>query len=404
MKSKLIVFNAVAVTGMAMQVWAADPQNNNKIYREPSDKTFRDREELRTSPARQRLGEMEKAEKILGMEIKNSQDQKIGKVKDLAINFERGRIAEVIASINGVSGLIAAPPQIFMVDRAEKVLRVHQDQDQFKNAPKVDLSKWKETTQNAQVMEVYHFYGTTSDYFNEGSAVEGRLVVKGGEGTGYLERASKVIGMPARNLQDEKLGKVEDLMVDLQAGRITEVVISSGGFLGIGDELSVVPPTVFRFNPERDRLQLDTTREALKEAPHFKSGEWPDVGEPAYVTRVYKSYQVEPYWSSDADNTARNVRDRDSSTLKPTDQGSNKGDVSTTAQIRKAILAREGMSVNARNVKIITLNGRVTLRGTVNTEEERQRIGEIAARIVPANNVDNQLEVKRGAPRTTTSD
>ena len=300
--------------------------------------------------------------------------------------------------------MIAAPPQIFMVDRAEKVLRVNQDQDQFKNAPKVDLSKWKETTQNAQVMEVYHFYGTTSDYFNEGSAVEGRLVVKGGEGTGYLERASKVIGMPARNLQDEKLGKVEDLMVDLQAGRITEVVISSGGFLGIGDELSVVPPTVFRFNPERDRLQLDTTREALKEAPHFKSGEWPDVGEPAYVTRVYKSYQVEPYWSSDADNTARNVRDRDSSTLKPTDQGSNKGDVSTTAQIRKAILAREGMSVNARNVKIITLNGRVTLRGTVNTEEERQRIGEIAARIVPANNVDNQLEVKHGTPRTTTSD
>src|SRR5213079_1833839 len=108
--------NAVAVTGMAMlQVWAAYPQNNNKIYREPSDKTFRDREELRTSPARQRLGEMEKAEKILGMEIKNSQVQKIGKVKDLAINFERGRIAEVIASINGVSGLIAAPPQIFMV-------------------------------------------------------------------------------------------------------------------------------------------------------------------------------------------------------------------------------------------------------------------------------------------------
>ena len=76
MKSKLIVFNAVAVTGMAMQVWAADPQHNNKIYREPSDKTFRDREELRTSPARQRLGEMEKAEKILGMEIKNSQTKR----------------------------------------------------------------------------------------------------------------------------------------------------------------------------------------------------------------------------------------------------------------------------------------------------------------------------------------
>ncbi len=52
------------------------------------------------------------------------------------------------------------------------------------------------------------------------------------------------------------------------------------------------------------------------------------------------------------------------------------------------------MSVNARNVKIITRNGRVTLRGPVNTVEEKTLIGDIANRIVTADNVDNQLEVK----------
>jgi osmotically-inducible protein OsmY len=96
-----------------------------------------------------------------------------------------------------------------------------------------------------------------------------------------------------------------------------------------------------------------------------------------------------------ADNTQRNVRDRDSRTLTPLDQGNSQVDVNTTAQIRKEILATKGMTTNGKNVKIITLNGHVTLRGPVNTAEEKTRIGEIANRIAQSSNVDNQLEVSQ---------
>lgn len=78
----------------------------------------------------------------------------------------------------------------------------------------------------------------------------------------------------------------------------------------------------------------------------------------------------------------------------PLDQGSSKTDLATTAQIRKEIMAGKNMSVNAQNVKIITNNGQVTLRGPVNSEAERQRVGTIADKIARAENVDNQLEVK----------
>ena len=102
--------------------------------------------------------------------------------------------------------------------------------------------------------------------------------------------------------------------------------------------------------------------------------------------------QTEP--AAAADNTARNVRDRDAASKTPLDQGTNKADTEITARIRKDILAQEGLSVNARNIKIITNNGVVTLRGPVNTAEEKQRIGEIAGNAAPQANVDNQLEVK----------
>ena len=94
------------------------------------------------------------------------------------------------------------------------------------------------------------------------------------------------------------------------------------------------------------------------------------------------------------DNTARNVRDRENRTLTPLAQGNSKADRDTTAQIRKKIVAGKNMSVNARNVKIITVEGRVTLRGPVNTVEEKHLIGEMAAGIARSENVDNQLEVK----------
>jgi osmotically-inducible protein OsmY len=107
---------------------------------------------------------------------------------------------------------------------------------------------------------------------------------------------------------------------------------------------------------------------------------------------------VEPYFNTDAtadaDNTRRNVRDRDDQTLTPLNQGNSKADIETTAQIRKEIIAGKNMSVTARNVKIITNNGRVTLRGPVDTAEEKRLIGEIASKIATLENVDNQLEVK----------
>jgi putative membrane protein len=94
------------------------------------------------------------------------------------------------------------------------------------------------------------------------------------------------------------------------------------------------------------------------------------------------------------DNTARNMRDRDANTLTPLDQGNNKADTATTAQIRREIMALDDISINAQNVKIITNDGRVTLRGPVNSAEERRLIGDIATRIVTSEHTDNQLEVR----------
>ena len=94
------------------------------------------------------------------------------------------------------------------------------------------------------------------------------------------------------------------------------------------------------------------------------------------------------------DNTGRNVRDR-GATLTSGDQSESKADLTTTQKIRQAVVADKSLSMTAHNVKIITVDGVVTLRGPVKTDDERTKIAAKAAQLAGADKVENQLEVAK---------
>jgi hyperosmotically inducible periplasmic protein len=97
----------------------------------------------------------------------------------------------------------------------------------------------------------------------------------------------------------------------------------------------------------------------------------------------------------DADNTGRNVRDRNDQALTSGNQSESEGDRTITQKIRQAIVDDDSLSTNAKNVKIITVNGVVTLRGPVNNDRERNEIANKARAVSGVKNVDNQLEIVR---------
>lgn len=98
--------------------------------------------------------------------------------------------------------------------------------------------------------------------------------------------------------------------------------------------------------------------------------------------------------TKDADNTSKNERDRDSKTLTPGDQSETAVDRKLTQAIRQAIMKDSSLTMTAKNVKIITAGGKVTLRGPVNTAEEKTRIDDLAKAAAGQIPVDNQLEIK----------
>jgi len=103
-------------------------------------------------------------------------------------------------------------------------------------------------------------------------------------------RVSQLIGKDVRNPQGEKLGEINDLIIDVNNEVIHYAILSFGGFMGLGDKLFAYPLTVFRPSLDRDELVLDVDKERLRRAPGFERNRWPDWGSPDYTGSVERHF------------------------------------------------------------------------------------------------------------------
>jgi sporulation protein YlmC with PRC-barrel domain len=129
-----------------------------------------------------------------------------------------------------------------------------------------------------------------------------RIVGKGNEaasGPGPdVMAASTLDGDKILSTDGEEVGKVKDIMLDVQAGRIAYVVMSSGGFLGIGDKLLAIPWNALTLDTTRKCFLVALSSERIKNAPGFDKQHWPSMADTTWATSVHQYYGREPYWRS----------------------------------------------------------------------------------------------------------
>jgi sporulation protein YlmC with PRC-barrel domain len=214
-----------------------------------------------------------KASDIIGMEVMDSQDHWTGKVKDMIIDLQGGRIAEVILDTSppmppsgaypepSTAGTLdqnmtPVPPACLAYSLTGKALCLNTAREDLKEAPTLTMRFWEDAATTPKIEEVYHRYAIPMPTF------------------GNLERATLLLGGSVINDQDKKLGKVDNLVLDLHAGRVEKVILASGGFLGIDKELTAVAPQSFVYDADRQKLSLNMTPESLQNALHFAAPDW----------------------------------------------------------------------------------------------------------------------------------
>ena len=111
--------------------------------------------------------------------------------------------------------------------------------------------------------------------------------------------AATLDGNKVLSSEGDDIGKIKDIMLDVRSGRIAYAVLSSGGFLGIGDKLLAIPWHALTLDTGRKCFQLAMSSERVKNAPGFDKDHWPSMADQTWATSVHQYYGSEPYWGRD---------------------------------------------------------------------------------------------------------
>ncbi len=306
----------------------------------------------------------------LHVEIKNHQDETLGRIKDLGIDLVNGRIVEVLVESDsslGVDGkIVAVPPGALTRDPDNKIYRLNASREVFKTAAAIDLSNWVDSGRSDRVAATYYLFGQ-EPYFLEEGEVASRKDARPKVSLGYVERCNQLIEMPVGNYQGDEFGKVWSMTLDILKGRILSVIILAPGNF---QTKSVVPAMALDFNPARNALLLDDTKQEYADEPRYI------FTEAAYGNKA--TSQEEAY--------------KGKRTTVALEQGGSYRDIDRTLLIQQNIRRAK---IYQRNVEVGTMDGRVTLRGWVRSNDDRQRIGQIAIEASRLELVDNQITVGR---------
>ncbi|MCX6953812.1 MAG: BON domain-containing protein [Verrucomicrobia bacterium] len=294
----------------------------------------------------------------------------LGRIMGLAIDLANGRIVEVLVeadrSISRSTRIVELPPAALLPDQTNQVYRLTASKAVFESAPALDLLKLPVDERSAHLARVYRHFDHVPYFLEAGNAAPAA-----GESPkvalGHVTHLSRLLGLPVGNLKGEKLGKVWTVALDIPKGRILNVVIVAPNTF---QTKRIVPALSLRFNAAGNALLLDDTVAEFADEPHYAYTEAANGQERLYKRESYRG----PH------------------TQLPLEQGTSYRDLELTASITREIRAA---GLSRPEVEVGTNDGRVTLRGWVDTETDKSRIAEIAVAASRLELVDNQITVGR---------
>jgi sporulation protein YlmC with PRC-barrel domain len=109
--------------------------------------------------------------------------------------------------------------------------------------------------------------------------------------------ASTLDGNSVLSSDGHDVGSLKEIMLDVSSGRIAYAVLSSGGFLGIGDKLLAIPWSALTLDTDNRCFRLGATAEQVRHSPGFDKDAWPSMADRVWASTVHQHYGREPYWT-----------------------------------------------------------------------------------------------------------
>jgi sporulation protein YlmC with PRC-barrel domain len=147
----------------------------------------------------------------------------------------------------------------------------------------------------------------------QGNAAGGGAEIAGsgiGEGPGPdVMAAATLDGNKVISSDGEHVGKISDIMLDVQSGRIAYAVLAEGGFLGMGATLHAIPWNALTLDTDEKCFRVDITAQQIKEEPGFDKDHWPSMADITWGSELHRYYNRDPYWTPVGGTSAERLTD-----------------------------------------------------------------------------------------------
>jgi hypothetical protein len=111
-----------------------------------------------------------------------------------------------------------------------------------------------------------------------------------------LLRGQFLFTYQVKSPQGEDLGKIEEIMIDMEVGHVAYAILSFGGFLGLGNKWVPVPWDALTLQPDEKVLVLSIEKEKIQKAPNFEPSTLPDLANRQWGAVIHTYYGYSPYW------------------------------------------------------------------------------------------------------------
>ena len=246
---------------------------------------------------------------LKGHKIKGRAGEDLGKIDDLIIDLQSGYMTYALADIEAYEHLkgkkAVIPLGAFAISPDGEAVNLNLDKEKLESAPAYDPEHIR--IDRDSVGAVYSYYGYRPYWENRKFwQRRGTPVHSAGHGESYrpdLYLVSDLIGDPIRDPMDKEIGRMEDLMIDLESGYLASAILLRGDVMGIGGKYYPLPLEVLSFDPLKKIFHLAVDSETVEEAPAFEKDRLPKIDRQGLID-VYAAYGYTPYWR---ETTARKM-------------------------------------------------------------------------------------------------
>jgi len=239
----------------------------------------------------------QKSSDLIGKKVMNASNEDLGKIEDIVVDAGSGRILYGVLSFGGFMGmgdkLFAIPWSSLELPTDAKHYVLNVSKDRLKTAEGFDKSQWPNFADESWTTKTYTYYEQKPYWQTDGT--------RASSGDAYRDRwyqratawqkASDLSGKDCHNLQNEDIGRISDLIIDPDGGRILYGVLANSG------KRYAIPWNAVTLTADAKKFQVNLPKDRIKDAPSFSDGTWPNVTDTRWADEIHRYYSVQPYWA-----------------------------------------------------------------------------------------------------------